>query len=165
MSYLLDSDVLMEGRKRHYGFDICPGFWKWLELRNAEGKVLSVEKVRDEIGEGNDALVIWASAQPEAFFVPPDDRTIQAFATVSQWATSQAYTQQAVSDFLQKADFFLVAHALAHALTIVTHERAANSPNKIKIPDACDALGVAVINPFDMLRRGGARFILEEPTA
>lgn len=28
MSYLLDSDVMMEARKHSYRFDIYPGFWE-----------------------------------------------------------------------------------------------------------------------------------------
>ena len=142
----------------------APAFGDGYAFVTEREKYLSVEKVREEIGDGSDELVAWANAQTEAFFAPPDDRTVQAFATVSQWATSQSYSQPAVSDFLQKADFFLVAHALAHSLTVVTHERAANSRNKIKIPDACEGLGIAVISPFDMLRQEGARFVLEERT-
>ncbi len=88
MPYLLDSDVLMEARKRYYGFDICPGFWAWIERKHQHGVLLSVEKVRDEIGEGTDALVTWAGNRPDSFFIAPDDKTQAAFATVSQWATN-----------------------------------------------------------------------------
>lgn len=161
MAYLLDSDVLMEARKRHYGFDICPGFWDWLDAQHAQGAVLSVEKVREEIGSGTDALVDWAENRPPSFFAKPDDKTQAAFATVSQWATGQNYTERAVSEFLSRADFYLVAHALAHSLNLVTHERAASTHNKVKIPNACDGLGVDYIDPFEMLRREGARFVLE----
>jgi hypothetical protein len=161
MAYLLDSDVLIEARKRYYGFDVCPGFWDWLDVQHQNGSLLSVEKVRDEIGSGNDALVTWAGARPASFFVSPDVQTQTAFTTVTQWATTQNYTQSAVNEFLSKADFYLVAHALAHSFTLVTHERAAATRNKVKIPNACDALNVLHIDPFEMLRREGARFVLE----
>jgi hypothetical protein len=161
MPYLLDSDVLMEARKRYYGFDICPGFWKWVERKYQNGTLLSVEKVREEIGQGTDALVAWADNQPDGFFASPDDQTQAAFATVSQWATTQNYTERAVGEFLSKADFYLVSHALAHSLTLVTHERPADTVNKVKIPNACVALGVDVLDPFEMLRRDGAAFILQ----
>jgi hypothetical protein len=160
MPYLLDSDVLMEARKKHYGFDICPGFWDWIVAQHATGAVLSVEKVRDEIGAGNDVLVTWAASQPETFFASVDAATLSIFPRVSAWATGQNYTQGAAADFLQKADYYLVAHALAHRYTVVTHEVASASVNKIKIPDACNGLGVQFINPFEMLRREKARFIL-----
>lgn len=50
MPYLLDSDVMMEARKRYYGFDICPGFWEWIEREHQKGTLLSVEKVRRKLG-------------------------------------------------------------------------------------------------------------------
>ena len=31
MAYLLDSDVFIRAKNDHYGFDLCPGFWEWLE--------------------------------------------------------------------------------------------------------------------------------------
>ena len=44
--------------------------------------------------------------------------------------------------------------------TVVTHEVAAGSKKKIKIPDACISLGVQFMTPFTMLRRERARFVL-----
>ena len=43
---------------------------------------------------------------------------------------------------------------------MVTHEVPAASPKKIKVPDACIALGVECVSPFGMLRRERARFVL-----
>ena len=62
--------------------------------------------------------------------------------------------------FLQVADYWLVAHALAHQRTVVTHEVPAETIRKIKIPNACIGLGVACITPYEMLRRERARFVL-----
>ncbi|MBF0147506.1 MAG: DUF4411 family protein [Magnetococcales bacterium] len=28
--YLLDSNVFIEAKNRYYAFDICPGFWEWM---------------------------------------------------------------------------------------------------------------------------------------
>ena len=51
----------------------------------------------------------------------------------------------------------LVAHASAHSCTVVTHEMpGTGSRKRVKIPDACEALGVAWVDTFDMLRRTGA---------
>lgn len=43
---------------------------------------------------------------------------------------------------------------------MVTHEVAAASTKKIKIPNACIGVGVKCMNPYEMLRRERARFIL-----
>jgi hypothetical protein len=29
--FLLDSNVFIQAKNFYYGFDICPGFWKWLD--------------------------------------------------------------------------------------------------------------------------------------
>ena len=79
---------------------------------------------------------------------------------MSIWANGQNYEPTAVSTFLQKADFYLVAHALAKGHVVVTHELAAASTKKIKIPNACIGVGVKCLNPFEMLRRERARFVL-----
>ena len=68
-----------------------------------------------------------------------------------------------MSTFLQVADYYLVAHAHAHAFTVVTHEVAAETVKKIKIPNACIGLGVTVMSPYEMLRIEKARFIMGRP--
>ena len=65
-----------------------------------------------------------------------------------------------MSTFLQVADDYLIAHALTHRHTVVTHEIASTSVKKIKIPDACIGLGIKCMTPFEMLRLERARFIL-----
>jgi hypothetical protein len=85
---------------------------------------------------------------------------LPALGSVSAWATGQRYDAAAVSTFLQVADYYLVAHALAHGHTVVTHEIASTSTKRIKIPDACIGLGVKCVTPFEMLRHERARFVL-----
>ena len=33
MAYLLDSNVFIEAKRLHYGFDFCPAFWDWIDQR------------------------------------------------------------------------------------------------------------------------------------
>ncbi|MCU0784088.1 MAG: DUF4411 family protein [Verrucomicrobia bacterium] len=160
MSYLLDSDVFIQAKNLHYGLDFCPAFWDWLIASNANGLVFSTEKVGDEIEAGGDELSGWAAARGDGFFLKPDAVILPALGRVSTWATSQNYEPAAVNTFLQVADFYLVAHALAHGHVVVTHEVAAASTKKIKIPNACIGLGVKCMSPFEMLRHERARFIL-----
>jgi len=85
---------------------------------------------------------------------------LSALGPVSSWATSQDYEPAAVNTFLQLADYYLVAHAMAHGDTVVTHEVASASTKKIKIPNACIGLGIKCMTPFEMLRHERARFVL-----
>lgn len=79
---------------------------------------------------------------------------------MSAWVTGQHYEEAAISTFMEAADYFLIAHALAGGHTVVTHEVAAATARKIKIPNVCIGLGVRCINPFVMLRSERARFVL-----
>jgi len=160
MSYLLDSDVFIQAKNLHYGLDFCPAFWDWLIAANAKGLVFSTEKVGDEIEAGADELATWAANHGDGFFLKPDAAILPALAAVSTWATGQNYEPAAVSTFLQVADFYLVAHALAHGHVVVTHEVAAASTKKIKIPNACIGVGVKCMSPFEMLRLERAKFVL-----
>lgn len=160
MAYLLDANVFIQAKNLHYGLDFCPAFWDWLIDRNAAGSVFSIEKVGDEIEAGADELSTWASARGTAFFLKPDAPLLVALASVSSWTTSQSYDQSAVNTFLQVADYYLVAHALAHGHTVVTHEVPSLGVRKIKIPNACIGLGVKCMTPYEMLRVERARFVL-----
>jgi hypothetical protein len=160
MTYLLDADVFIQAKNLHYGLDFCPAFWDWLIASNAASLAFSTEKVGDEIEAGGDELSGWAAARGTGFFLKPDAAILPALGKVSAWATSQNYEPAAVNTFLQVADFYLVAHALAHVFTVVTHEIASASTKKIKIPNACIGLGIKCMTPFEMLRHERARFIL-----
>jgi hypothetical protein len=160
MAYLLDANVFMQAKNLHYGLDFCPAFWDWLIEANRAGRVFSIEKVGDEIDAGADELSTWAAARGERFFLRPDAAILPALGTVSAWATGQAYEPAAVNTFLQVADYYLVAHALAHRHTVVTHEIASPSTKKIKIPNACIGVSVKCMTPFEMLRHERARFVL-----
>ena len=158
--YLLDANVFIQAKNLHYGFDFCPAFWDWLLARNTADQVASIDKVGDELQAWADDLSDWATARGPAFFLPPDDPVLPALARVSAWAMGQTYEPAAIAIFLQVADYWLVAHALAHNCVVVTHEVPADTVRKIKIPNACIGLGVDCISPYKMLRRERARFIL-----
>jgi hypothetical protein len=89
---------------------------------------------------------------------------VPALGRVSAWATSQTYEPAAIATFLQVADYWLIAHALAHDFVVVTHEVPSDSTRKIKIPNACIGLGLSCISPYEMLRRERARFVLGPAT-
>lgn len=160
MPYLLDANVFIQAKRLHYGMDFCPAFWDWLIAKNAAKQVFSIEKVGDELLAGGDELGGWTNDRGSDFFLQPDTKLLAALSTVSTWAAGQSYEPAAVNTFLLVADYYLVAYALAHRYTIVTHEIASTSTKKIKIPDACIGLGVKCVTPYEMLRRERARLIL-----
>ncbi len=161
MTYLIDSDVFIQAKNRHYPFDVCPGFWEWLDSAHAQQRVFSVARVRDELLGGQDELAEWARER-QPFFLEPDERVVECMGEVSTWVelTTPAYTTAAIAQFLNAADYYLVAHARAKGFTVVTAEVAADTVKKVKIPNACSGLGVPYTTVFDMLRAEGARFVM-----
>lgn len=100
------------------------------------------------------------AAQPVTFVLKPEGADQPALRQVSQWAVnSSQYDQGATAQFAAAGDYFLVSQALSLGYTVVTHEEPAPLGKKrIKIPDACNAVGVPWMPPWRMLRVEGARF-------
>lgn len=161
MAYLLDANVLIEAKNRYYGFDVCPGFWEWLDAANAARTVFSIDKVRDELIVYGDELAHWAKARGGNFFLKPDEAIAPSLREISGWASSGEYEPAAVTTFLEAADYYLVAHAHAHGFDVVTHELPSDSRKRIKIPDACLHRDVKYMSTWEMLRAEGARFALQ----
>lgn len=90
-TYILDTNVFIEAARRYYALDIAPGFWDALISIASEGRILSIDKVKVEIDYGNDALKDWADGSFHQWFVSTDqDDVLYAYASVMQWAQSQA---------------------------------------------------------------------------
>jgi hypothetical protein len=160
VSYVLDANVFMSAKNLHYGFDFCPAFWEWLIHAGNAGSVFSIDKVADEINAGQDDLAAWARNEGRELFRRTPAALAAQFIALSAWVTSQQYSPAAINVFLQAADFYLIAHAMAGGHTVVTHEVPANTSNRIKIPDACLGLDVRFMTPYQMLRTERARFVL-----
>ena len=161
MAFLLDANTLIQAKNEYYGFDLCPGFWAWLEQENAAGEVFSIDRIQQELENGNDALATWATAHGNGFFQPVDDQTNQAMAAVATWVQSRNFTDNAKREFFSCADPFLIAHAMAHGQTVATHEvHVEGERRKVKIPTVCRGLNVPCVRTFDMLRQKQASFVL-----
>lgn len=159
-AYLLDTNVFIQAKNLYYGFDVCPGFWQWLQRENAAGKVFSIGRVYRELRAGEDSLSDWARVRGRPFFLEPDARTVRALARVSEHVVAQAYEPAAVSTFLESADYYLIGQAMARGDTVITHEKAGGGSRRVKIPDVCIGLDVPHASPFEMLRAERASFVL-----
>lgn len=159
--FLLDTNVFLEAKNRYYGFDFAPGFWSWLDTAFERSLICSVKHVQDELSKHDDEIATWVRQRGD-FFKEIDQQTAEQFTPLSQWAASREFRRSAILEFTPvNADFLLIAYAKAHDHTVVTLEKPSNSKKNVKIPDACAALDVPIINTFDMLRRTGARLISE----
>lgn len=155
--YWIDTNVLIQAKNGPYPFDSKPEFWALLDRMNDEGLVVSSTLVRDELLKGTDELAEWArERRSTAMFVEPDEDTQRAFREVAQHVFER-YERNQADLFLAVADPWLIAHAMASGGKVVTQETRRN-PERVKIPNVCDAFGVESINSDDMLRELGASF-------
>lgn len=78
-AFLLDTNVFIEAYRRYYAMDLCPGFWDCLEHYCKEAQLLSIDRVRDEISEGDD-LDTWVTQAPDGLFASTaEEEVVQAF--------------------------------------------------------------------------------------
>lgn len=162
MAYLLDANIFIDAKNRYYHPKVCPGFWEWLAKTNGDGKVYSIERVYHELTEDSeDEVAVWSKQQSDAFFLAVDEDVLPALQAIAAWTNAHSrYSGAAKADFLDKADYYLVAQALSGGHTVVTNERSENSIHRVKIPDVCIAHKVKCVNTWDMLRKEHARFVL-----
>lgn len=67
MAYLLDTNTLIQAKNEYYAFDLCPGFWDWLDEKNGAGTIFSVQAVKEELARGDDQLAQWAADRDTKF--------------------------------------------------------------------------------------------------
>lgn len=121
----------------------------------------STDLVYRELRAGGDDLANWIGGRRDVIFhvSSASSEVARHVASLDSWARGEGYRDHVVEDFMSCADPFLVGVAAESGSRIVTLERSAGaSRKKVKIPDACDYLGVPTEDTFEMMRQLGARF-------
>lgn len=134
--------------------DLCPGFWACLEHYCQETRLLSIDRVRNEISEG-DNLDDWVKQAPDELFVSTaEEETVEAFRETMTWVQNYAtFLQRAKDEFARGADGWLIAYAKVHGLVIVTQEVfKPDIKNGVPIPNVCRQFDVPYVDTFSMLR-------------
>lgn len=163
--YVLDSNFFIEAHRSSYPLDIAHSFWNRVKELAEQGRIISIDKVKNELFDKNDALEEWCRNNlPESFFVSTAS-VMASYGAVTAWAMSKSahYLPKALNEFLdsEEADAFLVAfgHADASSRILVTHEVSnPQQKNRIKIPESCIAMGVRYCNTMEMFRSLGVTF-------
>lgn len=163
--FVVDSNFFIQAHRMYYPLDIAFSFWNKVKELSERGQIISIDKVKNELYDKNDALEHWCIANlPEDFFKSTDD-IATTYGQVTAWCISRNnhYNQNAINEFLDadEADAFLVAYSLAdlNNRTIVTYETSdPNRKNKVKIPEPCNVFNVRFLNTMQMLRELGETF-------
>jgi hypothetical protein len=160
-NYWLDTNALIESKKRWYRFEVVPGFWAFLDAKVAEGLISSPLRVYEElVDRTDDELAAWAKDRKgPPLFVDPSEEVQHALAEVVNHVNTNFGPTKATNDFLNGADPWLVAYARVLGGTVVTLE-AGSTPGKtpkVKLPDVCDDFDVAWDSLFEMVEQLGMR--------
>jgi hypothetical protein len=159
-TYVLDADVFITAARSYYAFEVAPAFWEGLIRQATSGRLLSIDRVEDEIQRGKDDLVKWAKGTFHPWFASTaQDDVIGAYREVMRWAQAQSqFFDYAKDEFAQGADGWLVAYAKAKACVVVTKETFEPAiRRKIKIPNVCRVFDVPYVDTFQMLRALGIK--------
>ena len=160
--YLLDANVYITAHRNYYAFDLCPGFWGCLIHHFNAGRILSIDRVRDELLEQRDALSRWVEVDCPAgmFLTTLESAVTDTYREVMSWvyANDQFYLQ-AKNEFSRGADGWLIAYARTHNVIVVSLETyQPNVRRRVPLPNVCDQFRVPRVNAFEMLRELGAHF-------
>lgn len=163
--YIVDSNFFIQAHRLIYPLDIATGFWNKVKQLAEAGKIISIDKVKNELYDKNDDLEEWCKNNlPDSFF-HDTSTAMTEYGYVSTWAATKIghYVPNALSEFLDadEADAFLIAYALVNVKNriIVTQEVSRpEQKNKVKIPEPCIALGVSYLNTIQMFRKLGETF-------
>ena len=152
----------MAAHHGYYAPDLCPGFWDCVIHQFHAGRLLSIDRVGDEI-EGPEALLRWVKQSPNALFVSSAEQSIQvAFSQIMAWVTdNDQFSPAGREEFARTADGWLVAYAVTNGAVVVTNE--VFDPNvrrRVPIPNVCRQFKVTFRNTFEMLRELGVKFDL-----
>ncbi len=161
--YLLDANVFIEAKNRYYGFDFCPGFWSSLVVQHRGKRVVSIDRIENELRAQDDEVTAWVEkTAPDTFFKKTEDQAVvDKFQKLVIWVYSQSqFTDAAKSKFASAADGWGIAYAAVNRLVVVTHELfAPDVKNDVKIPNVCVEFDVEYVDTFEMLRDLGDKFI------
>ncbi len=162
-TYVVDSNFFIQAHRASYPLDVAKSFWEKIIQLAAEEKIISIDKVKNEIYQNDDELKLWCKANLPKNFFKDSSELISSYRQVVNWAISRNvhYLPKAINEFLgaDEADAWLVAYSLNNNCTITTYEISQpERKNKIKIPDACDSIGVAYVNTIGMFRQLGIQF-------
>ena len=67
--FIVDSNFFIEAHRATYPLDVAHGFWNKVKLLADDGKIISVDKVKKELFDNEDALKQWCTNNlPQNFF-------------------------------------------------------------------------------------------------
>ncbi|NVO10275.1 MAG: DUF4411 family protein [Bacteroidales bacterium] len=163
--YVIDTNFFIQAHRVYYPLDVVSSFWNKVKQLADEEKIISIDKVKDEIYKNDDALKIWCEDNLSDNFFKDSSQSMLKYRQVAAWAASRNthFSPNAIAEFLdaEEADAFIIAYALTDNTNRIIVTQEVSDPNckrKIKIPDVCISLNIRYVNVIDMFRQLGETF-------
>lgn len=161
--YIIDANIFMQASRSYYSFDFAKPFWDGLVNFAKQGRILSIDKVYDEIMKGNDILKDWSDNDFKEHFKKSETHEItEHYMELVLWAEAEMQYEQNAKDVFMKrdvADAWVIAYAKTHKCTVVTSEvRDPSIRVSIPIPNVCTAFNIPYCDTFRLLKELNFKF-------
>ena len=138
--FWLDANTLIEAKRRWYRFHLVPTFWRLIERRIEAGEIRSCKQVYDEWCKGGDDLAGWVKRWKPSLSIGVDEEIQVALRRLADHV-ADSYAPRQAEEFLNGADSWLIAFAMALGGTVVTAELNKRK-GKIRVPIICKEFNV-----------------------
>lgn len=161
--YILDTNIFITAKNKWYPFDLFPSFWNQIIDKAEQGMIYICDEIYNELLSGDDELSLWIKQNKEKFNCLKSDelKTIAAYSEIiNNVAHNKIFKESAKREFAEVADSWIIAHAKANNLVIVTQETRVdfNCKQRVKIPNICYEFGIEYIDIIEFMRRTNFRF-------
>lgn len=160
--FMFDTNSFITPYKTYYSFDFAPQFWRFIEEKMQNGNIVVLDKVYNELLDGDDDLCTWAK-ECDAFKVieHKNPEILAKYSEVLEYIqVCGYYNERALAEWADEkvADAWLIASAIVNGYIVVTFESTSGGLNTSskssnpKIPDVCKHFNVGCVNLFTALR-------------
>jgi len=172
--YVIDSCSLITPFRNYYNPKIIPTFLDKIQNLVDDGKLCTIDKVKDEIMHEDDSLAQWfrrtfsrpvlfsRRSETDFLFRFGEKTEIQVFSSISSWILNNSqFKESAKERFLSGsiADPYLVAFCKAHNLILITEEKyIPDIKRRIPIPNVCQVFAVRYMGILELLVTEGIQF-------
>jgi phytoene/squalene synthetase len=132
---------------------LCPEYWDILDRLAKQGVIFSPVEVKREIEKTEDDLAKWIKDKPYLFKeITTEVQEILREIMAKHGRLVDSIKQRSI------ADPWVIAFAICEGAIVVQKEGLSGSRKRPKIPDVCQALGVAWMDDFRFAEEVGIRF-------
>jgi hypothetical protein len=146
--YCFDTSGFLQPWNDLYPPDVFPGFWSRLEQLIASEKIISPLDVLKELERRDDDLHAWAKKQ-RSMFVELDGDYLKRTVEITNKHSRLIEHKPGRSG----ADPLVIALAAVRGAAVVTMETYSSKANAPRIPNVCQAEGVACMNVLEFIKR------------